>query len=59
MAETAHKTADAKLEYFDPPEVLERKVRQLADWLRESEETLGFTGGAWAARAAPQPYRSA
>ena len=42
MASTARKEKEKK-EYFDSPEELQRKVRQLADWIRESKLFFTFT----------------
>lgn len=42
MAHTARKGSEKK-EYFDPPDVLEGKVKQLAQWIRESEHFIVFT----------------
>ena len=42
MAWTARGDDDKK-EYFDSPEELERKVQQLADWVRESKHFFVFT----------------
>ena len=42
MASTARKEEEKK-EYFDTPEELERKVQQLAEWIRESKHFFVFT----------------
>lgn len=42
MAHTARKK-DEKKEFFDPPDVLEKKVEQLAQWIRESKHMIAFT----------------
>ena len=42
MAWTA-RDDDEKKEYFDSPEELDRKVQQLADWIRESKHFFVFT----------------
>ncbi len=42
MASTARKE-DEKREYFDSPEELDRKVSQLAEWIRESRHIIAFT----------------
>ena len=42
MAHTA-RAEDEKKEFFDPPEVLESKVEQLAQWIRESKHMITFT----------------
>jgi hypothetical protein len=36
MADTAHKTEDEKMEYFDDPDVLEEKIEELALWIKSS-----------------------
>ena len=42
MAWTA-RTEDETQEFFDPPEKLDRKVSQLAEWVRSSKHTIVFT----------------
>ena len=42
MAWTARDDEEKK-EYFDSPEELERKVQQLAHWIRESKHFFAFT----------------
>ena len=42
MAWTA-RGEEGKKEYFDTPEELERKVQQLAEWIRESKHFFVFT----------------
>lgn len=42
MAATARDKDEAK-EYFDSPEELEKKVTQLAAWIRESRHMIVFT----------------
>jgi predicted transcriptional regulator len=42
MASTARDDDDTK-EYFDSPEELEKKVTQLAEWIRESKHMIVFT----------------
>ena len=34
MASTAHKTEEEVEEHYDPPEVLDAKIEQLASWIR-------------------------
>jgi hypothetical protein len=36
MADTAHKTEEEKLEYFDAPDILSEKIEKLALWVRSS-----------------------
>jgi hypothetical protein len=43
MARTARKE-DEKKEYFDPLDVLEKKVDQLVLWIKESKHMIAFTG---------------
>ena len=42
MAWTA-RSEDEKKEYFDSPEVLEKKVSRLAKWVKESNHMIIFT----------------
>ena len=42
MASTARDEDETK-EYFDSPEELEKKVSQLAEWIRESKHMIVFT----------------
>ena len=42
MAQTARKEEEKK-EFFDPPEILEEKLDQLAQWIRESRHMITFT----------------
>ena len=42
MASTA-RDEDDKKEYFDSPEELEKKVSQLAEWIRDSKHMIVFT----------------
>lgn len=42
MAQTARPESEKK-EHFDSPEVLEGKVKQLAQWIRESDHFIAFT----------------
>ena len=42
MATTARSESEKK-EYFDPPDVLERKVDLLVQWIRESKHMIAFT----------------
>lgn len=58
MANTAHKTEDAKKEYFDSPEELDLKVTQLAQWIQESEYFIAFTGAGISTSAGIADYRS-
>ena len=42
MASTARDDDETK-EYFDSPEELDKKVSQLAEWMRESKHVIVFT----------------
>ena len=42
MAHSARKDEDKK-EYFDSPDILEKKVNQLVEWIRESKHMITFT----------------
>jgi len=48
MAWTA-RNDDEKKEFFDSPEELERKVSQLAEWVRSSKHMIVFTVSYWPA----------
>jgi hypothetical protein len=43
MAHTA-RSDDDKKEYFDPPDLLEKKVDQLVQWIKDSKHMIAFTG---------------
>ncbi|CAI8032230.1 NAD-dependent protein deacetylase SRT1 [Geodia barretti] len=47
-----------KKEYFDSPEELDRKVQQLADWIRESKHFFVFTGAGISTSAGIPDFRS-
>jgi NAD-dependent SIR2 family protein deacetylase len=57
MAWTA-RDDDEKKEYFDSPEELDRKVQQLADWIRESKHFFVFTGAGISTSAGIPDFRS-
>ncbi len=42
MAHTA-RSEDDKKEFFDTPEILEQKVTQLAEWIKQSNHLICFT----------------
>jgi NAD-dependent SIR2 family protein deacetylase len=57
MASTARAEKDKK-EFFDSPEELERKVQQLAEWVRESRHFFVFTGAGISTSAGIPDFRS-
>ena len=58
MASTAIKTEEAKKEYFDSPQVLDKKVTQLAQWILESKHFTSFTGAGISTASGIPDYRS-
>ena len=58
MSSTALKTEEEKKEYFDPPDELEEKVAQLAEWIQEAEYFTAFTGAGISTSAGIADYRS-
>lgn len=58
MADTALKTDEEKKEYFDTPEELDLKVTQLAQWIRESNHFITFTGAGLSTSAGIPDFRS-
>lgn len=58
MANTAHKTEEEKREYFDSPEVLETKVDELVELIRNSKNMVAFTGAGLSTAAGIPDYRS-
>ena len=58
MANTAHKTEVEKREYFDSPEVLEKKVDELVELIRNSKRMVAFTGAGLSTAAGIPDYRS-
>lgn len=57
MASTAHKTAEEVEEHFDTPEVLEEKIRQLAEWVKEASYFTAFTGAGVSTSAGIPDFR--
>jgi hypothetical protein len=57
MARTARKE-DEKKEYFDPLDVLEKKVDQLVLWIKESKHMIAFTGAGISTAAGIPDFRS-
>ena len=58
MADTAIKTEEEKKEFFDEPEILDLKVQQLAEWVREAQNLCCFTGAGISTSAGIPDYRS-
>ena len=58
MASTAIQTEEAKKEYFDSPEELDLKTRQLAEWIKEARHFTTFTGAGISTSAGIPDYRS-
>ena len=58
MASTAIKTEEEKKEFFDDPETLDAKVTQLAEWVRESQNMIVFTGAGISTSTGIPDYRS-
>ncbi|CAG9330416.1 unnamed protein product [Blepharisma stoltei] len=58
MASSAHKTEEEKKEFFDPPDVIDSKVRKLAKWIRKSRHFIGFTGAGVSTSCGIPDFRS-
>ena len=58
MASTAIKSEEAKKEYFDSPELLDKKVTQLATMILESKHFSTFTGAGISTASGIPDYRS-
>lgn len=55
---TAHVSEEEKIEYFDTEEELDAKVKTLAQWIRESNHFMAFTGAGISTSAGIPDYRS-
>lgn len=44
MAHGISDTDSTKKEIVDPPDVLDKKLEQLADWIRNAKHFIVFTG---------------
>ena len=58
MATTAHKTDKEKQEFFDPEEVLEKKINKLANLILESKHFIAFTGAGISTACGIPDFRS-
>ena len=58
MASTAIQSEEEKKEYFDSPEELDAKTTILAQWIRESNMTIAFTGAGISTATGIPDYRS-
>ena len=58
MASTAIKSEEEKKEYFDTPEVLDKKVQQLANMILISNHFTMFTGAGVSTASGIPDYRS-
>ncbi|KAL6080520.1 Deacetylase sirtuin-type domain-containing protein [Balamuthia mandrillaris] len=54
---TAHKTVEQMVERHDEPEVLQQKIKQLADMIRESKHCIAFTGAGISTSAGVPDFR--
>ena len=58
MADTAIQNEEEKKEYFDSPAILDAKVTQLAQWVRECNFMTAFTGAGVSTATGIPDYRS-
>ena len=58
MASTAHKTDKEKQEFFDPEDVLDKKVSKLAKYIFQSQHFIAFTGAGISTACGIPDYRS-
>lgn len=56
--ETAHKKASEKKEYFDAPEVLDKKCKELAELIKNSKKGYFFTGAGISTACGIPDFRS-
>ena len=58
MADTALKTEEEKLEYFDDEDALDDKIDQLVEMIKEAKHFVTFTGAGLSVGAGIPDYRS-
>ena len=58
MVSTAITTDEEKKEYFDTEQELQAKTSELAQWIRESQKMVAFTGAGISTSAGIPDYRS-
>lgn len=58
MAHTAHKTDEEKKEFFDPEDVLDKKITKLAKLILESKHFIAFTGAGISTACGIPDFRS-
>lgn len=58
MAHTAHKTDEEKKEFFDPEDVLDKKIDKLATLILESKHFIAFTGAGISTACGIPDFRS-
>lgn len=56
--DTAHKTDKQKKEHFDTPEVLDKKITELAELIRKSNHFTIFTGAGISTSTGIPDFRS-
>ena len=58
MSSSAIKTEEEKQEYFDAPEILEKKIKKLAKYIRKSNYFICFTGAGISTACGIPDFRS-
>uniref|UniRef100_A0A6A7G4B6 Regulatory protein SIR2 homolog 7 n=2 Tax=Hirondellea gigas TaxID=1518452 RepID=A0A6A7G4B6_9CRUS len=57
-ASTAHKSEAEYVEHFDSPEVFQQKIKQLAQWVKDSKHMIAFTGAGVSTSTGIPDFRS-